>query len=418
MILVAVGCNDLPSQDDPRGENCGDGWLDPGEQCDEGQENADDGPCTRLCRRWRCGDGLVGPGETCDDGNDVPDDDCDQCHSPFDPTWVAWIGGCDSIAAGPDGAVYVAGLLKVPDDPDAHPLAVVERATGSITTGSSSSSWDALAMGSSSHGALSVAARPAGGAVVAGHFFYDGSPVAVAGWFDASGALEARYQYEEGTEQRITTVAVDDTDSAVLGGSQDAYGWALVISGDQAIWDTTVTGATGMVALTSVDLKDGHLIAQAGTRSPQIDPVLGLTDGVDLVWGFINPRMDEELYLDVRWVNEEYLVAHTWRDGPYSLVVERHSLVDGAAEATTTLDHPNNLIPTGVRILPDGRALSFGKTSTARWLVLHGLDGSVIWRANPRSLQANVLDADSVDGTWVYAVLGGVAVAGWQVRLD
>jgi hypothetical protein len=47
---------------------CGNGLLDPraGEQCDEGDANADDAACTSKCQLAICGDGLLGPGEACD----------------------------------------------------------------------------------------------------------------------------------------------------------------------------------------------------------------------------------------------------------------------------------------------------------------------------------------------------------------
>ncbi len=47
---------------------CGDGHLDPGEQCDLGAENANDGPCTLECAFAKCGDGFLHPGEECDLG--------------------------------------------------------------------------------------------------------------------------------------------------------------------------------------------------------------------------------------------------------------------------------------------------------------------------------------------------------------
>jgi cysteine-rich repeat protein len=87
---------------------CGDGNVDPGEECDEGPANVDTGTCTlgcKLpvcgdglvqadveqcddgnadntdtcvtgCKAAACGDGFVGPGETCDDGNQVDNDAC------------------------------------------------------------------------------------------------------------------------------------------------------------------------------------------------------------------------------------------------------------------------------------------------------------------------------------------------------
>ena len=45
---------------------CGDGFVAPSEECDEAQANADDAACTSACTLAVCGDGLVGPGEECD----------------------------------------------------------------------------------------------------------------------------------------------------------------------------------------------------------------------------------------------------------------------------------------------------------------------------------------------------------------
>jgi cysteine-rich repeat protein len=62
---------------DMRPDYCGDGTLDPGEDCDNGPDVPDDG-CDAECRyeAGRCGDGVVDIGETCDPGTDVPDDHC------------------------------------------------------------------------------------------------------------------------------------------------------------------------------------------------------------------------------------------------------------------------------------------------------------------------------------------------------
>lgn len=87
-------------------DTCGDGDLDPGEGCDLGSDNDNNGACTKLCQLPECGDGLEQPGEACDlgpanhpneyngctpecalgphcgDGHtDVPDEACD----PTDP---------------------------------------------------------------------------------------------------------------------------------------------------------------------------------------------------------------------------------------------------------------------------------------------------------------------------------------------
>jgi cysteine-rich repeat protein len=62
--------------------SCGDGVVDDGEECDDGNgENGD--ACTNLCTVAACGDGIVGPGEACDDGNDVDDDECSNSCAPL-----------------------------------------------------------------------------------------------------------------------------------------------------------------------------------------------------------------------------------------------------------------------------------------------------------------------------------------------
>jgi cysteine-rich repeat protein len=54
---------------------CGDGYLDPGEQCDDGNTVNGDG-CDSQCQLERCGNGIVEPGEQCDDGAGNGTDDC------------------------------------------------------------------------------------------------------------------------------------------------------------------------------------------------------------------------------------------------------------------------------------------------------------------------------------------------------
>lgn len=56
---------------------CGDGFVDPGEECDDGPLNADDAACTALCEQAVCGDGHLWAGvEACDDGDPDPGDGC------------------------------------------------------------------------------------------------------------------------------------------------------------------------------------------------------------------------------------------------------------------------------------------------------------------------------------------------------
>jgi len=63
---------------------CGNGVIDPGEQCDDGNKTDGDG-CSSTCQReWQtmvggmetCGNGIVELGEGCDDGNRVDNDGC------------------------------------------------------------------------------------------------------------------------------------------------------------------------------------------------------------------------------------------------------------------------------------------------------------------------------------------------------
>ena len=56
-------------------EICGDGAQVGAEACDDGNLEDDDG-CSATCQVERCGDGIVQANEACDDGNDVQTDAC------------------------------------------------------------------------------------------------------------------------------------------------------------------------------------------------------------------------------------------------------------------------------------------------------------------------------------------------------
>ena len=65
---------------------CGDGAVNPGEECDAGLDNSDEQPdaCRSGCRNASCGDGVKDSGEGCDDGNAVDTDQCSNaCSLPF-----------------------------------------------------------------------------------------------------------------------------------------------------------------------------------------------------------------------------------------------------------------------------------------------------------------------------------------------
>lgn len=65
-----TGSSSDATTDDPIPPGCGNGVLDPDEQCDQGAANADDAACTSTCKHAICGDGLVRADvETCDDGS-------------------------------------------------------------------------------------------------------------------------------------------------------------------------------------------------------------------------------------------------------------------------------------------------------------------------------------------------------------
>jgi cysteine-rich repeat protein len=63
--------------------DCGNAQLDPGEACDDGPGNGQDGNlCKADCSLNTCGDGYVAASETCDDGNS---DDADDCNNACEP---------------------------------------------------------------------------------------------------------------------------------------------------------------------------------------------------------------------------------------------------------------------------------------------------------------------------------------------
>jgi cysteine-rich repeat protein len=54
---------------------CGDGHVDPGEECDDGNLSGGDG-CSADCQLEVCGNGIVEGAEECDDGNNMNGDGC------------------------------------------------------------------------------------------------------------------------------------------------------------------------------------------------------------------------------------------------------------------------------------------------------------------------------------------------------
>ena len=56
------------------GPRCGDGNLDPGEECDDGNNLDGDGCSSQCTIEPYCGDGNLDEGEECDDGNLIDGD--------------------------------------------------------------------------------------------------------------------------------------------------------------------------------------------------------------------------------------------------------------------------------------------------------------------------------------------------------
>src|SRR5262249_39376397 len=82
---------------------CGDGVVDPGEQCDDANSVNGDA-CDNNCTFPACGNGIVDPSEECDDGN-VQDVDCcsSSCTSAPDATPCddhLFCNGADTCASG------------------------------------------------------------------------------------------------------------------------------------------------------------------------------------------------------------------------------------------------------------------------------------------------------------------------------
>jgi len=99
---------DVPTSYDAVAQTCGNGVVDPGETCDDGNRVSGDG-CTALCQReadWdcptpnaactrvtTCGDGKLSGTEACDDGNTTAGDGCAADCSGVEPGWQCRVPG-------------------------------------------------------------------------------------------------------------------------------------------------------------------------------------------------------------------------------------------------------------------------------------------------------------------------------------
>ncbi len=95
---AAESTGEMVTTGEPMPANCGDGVLDEGEGCDDGEANGEAASCTPVCQPAACGDGFVGPGEGCDDGDQDNGDQCtNACKVPScgDGVVEAGIEECD-----------------------------------------------------------------------------------------------------------------------------------------------------------------------------------------------------------------------------------------------------------------------------------------------------------------------------------
>lgn len=97
---------------------CGNGVVEAGEACDDGNTNNDDA-CSNLCTASVCGNGTVEPGEQCDDGNTTSGDGCEStCRLPTaantcpgaDSLPAPTSGSC-SVTTGSNGSVLITGVV-------------------------------------------------------------------------------------------------------------------------------------------------------------------------------------------------------------------------------------------------------------------------------------------------------------------
>ncbi|MCA9715399.1 MAG: DUF4215 domain-containing protein, partial [Myxococcales bacterium] len=105
-------------------ETCGDGFVELGEECDDGEGNSDDAPnaCRVDCTLPACGDGVLDDEtEECDDGGTVASDGCDaSCQLEGDETDGTTSAGTDSGSDSDpsDGASTGGGTADDDDDDD------------------------------------------------------------------------------------------------------------------------------------------------------------------------------------------------------------------------------------------------------------------------------------------------------------
>ncbi len=87
---------------------CGDGIIDDGEQCDDGNRTSADG-CSSTCVSEACNNGTIDQGEACDDGNALSHDGCSSGCLVERPNWY------ELMRTGPPGPLAGASAAWIPD---------------------------------------------------------------------------------------------------------------------------------------------------------------------------------------------------------------------------------------------------------------------------------------------------------------
>lgn len=99
------GCTEEDKEEFETQKLCGDGNVDAGEVCDDGND-VDNDECSNSCdfvtTASVCGDGVIDPGEVCDDGNTVDGDGCSAlCLPEGEPVFVMTKSGAEQCVGDP-----------------------------------------------------------------------------------------------------------------------------------------------------------------------------------------------------------------------------------------------------------------------------------------------------------------------------
>jgi cysteine-rich repeat protein len=133
--------------------NCGNGSLDAGEECDDGNTTSGDG-CSNLCvNESLCGNGSVDGGEQCDDGNLVNGDGCsDLCtvegtveysqdfeslvqSNPQALALDGWLVGANVFAGPPPGGAFLYNYFSFPAPNGGPSFSAIEVGQGGVEQG-------------------------------------------------------------------------------------------------------------------------------------------------------------------------------------------------------------------------------------------------------------------------------------------